>query len=173
MPALDSESERVVQEALDKIMAEESRTTIVIAHRLSTIRNADRIAVITGGKVREIGTYDELMAKPKGHFRRLQAFQDLEATEEDLKVAESTTKASLKERIQSLKKKKQKKKHEQEEEEEELEKIDKGKERQNASRARELARGDEGLFLLGGLGAVLAGKTSFFDRSCKFMNSTR
>ena len=56
--ALDSESERVVQAALDKLMESHDRTTIVIAHRLSTIRTADRIAFIAGGKLREIGSHD-------------------------------------------------------------------------------------------------------------------
>lgn len=56
--ALDSESERVVQMALDKLMDSRARTTIVIAHRLSTIRKADRIAFIAGGKLREIGSHD-------------------------------------------------------------------------------------------------------------------
>lgn len=69
--ALDSESERVVQMALDKLMDSRARTTIVIAHRLSTIRKADRIAFIAGGKLREIGSHDELMAKPDGRYRRL------------------------------------------------------------------------------------------------------
>ena len=53
--ALDNESERIVQEALDKLMASKERTIIVIAHRLSTIRNADRIAFISDGRVKEIG----------------------------------------------------------------------------------------------------------------------
>lgn len=56
--ALDSDSERVVQTALDKLMDSRARTTIVIAHRLSTIRKADRIAFIAGGKLREIGSHD-------------------------------------------------------------------------------------------------------------------
>ena len=56
--ALDSESERIVQVALDKLMDSHERTTIVIAHRLSTIRKADRIAFIAGGKLREIGSHD-------------------------------------------------------------------------------------------------------------------
>merc|ERR1719223_272382 len=51
--ALDNESERIVQEALDKVMQSRERTCIVIAHRLSTIRNADRIAYIGDGKVKE------------------------------------------------------------------------------------------------------------------------
>ena len=56
--ALDSDSERVVQTALDRLMASSDRTTIVIAHRLSTIRKADRIAFIANGKLREIGSHD-------------------------------------------------------------------------------------------------------------------
>lgn len=60
--ALDSESERVVQTALDKLMESRARTTIVIAHRLSTIRKADRIAFIAGGKLREIGSHDGKLA---------------------------------------------------------------------------------------------------------------
>lgn len=52
--ALDAESERVVQEALDRIMV--GRTTVIVAHRLSTVRNADMIAVIHQGKIVEKGT---------------------------------------------------------------------------------------------------------------------
>eukprot|EP01116_Phalansterium_solitarium_P018479 TRINITY_DN489_c0_g5_i3.p1 TRINITY_DN489_c0_g5~~TRINITY_DN489_c0_g5_i3.p1 ORF type:complete len:834 (+),score=296.91 TRINITY_DN489_c0_g5_i3:121-2622(+) len=58
--ALDTESEKVVQEALDRVM--KGRTTVVIAHRLSTVRHADQILVISGGKVAEKGTHDELIA---------------------------------------------------------------------------------------------------------------
>ncbi len=58
--ALDTESEKVVQEALDR--AREGRTSIVIAHRLSTIYNSDCIAVIHNGQVIESGTHSELMA---------------------------------------------------------------------------------------------------------------
>ena len=59
--ALDTESERMVQEALDK--AREGRTTIIIAHRLSTIYNADSIAVLHNGCIVEQGKHTELMAK--------------------------------------------------------------------------------------------------------------
>ncbi|KAL0309675.1 UNVERIFIED_CONTAM: ABC transporter B family member 1 [Sesamum radiatum] len=59
--ALDSESEKLVQEALDRFMI--GRTTLVIAHRLSTIRKADLVAVLQQGSVSEIGTHDELIAR--------------------------------------------------------------------------------------------------------------
>ena len=59
--ALDTQSEALVQKALDK--AAKGRTTLVIAHRLSTVRNADLIVAISGGVVMEQGTHDELMKK--------------------------------------------------------------------------------------------------------------
>ena len=58
--ALDTESEMLVQEAIDRLMAD--RTTLVIAHRLSTIKNADRIIVIDRGKIVESGTHSELLS---------------------------------------------------------------------------------------------------------------
>ena len=70
--ALDTESEKIVQEALDK--AREGRTSIVIAHRLSTIYNADCIAVIHNGKVIESGTHSQLMAQ-KGAYYHLNTVQ--------------------------------------------------------------------------------------------------
>ena len=65
---LDSESEKVVQEALDKLLAAKGRTTIVIAHRLSTIRNADKICVVGGGRIAEQGNVVQLNAT-HGSFR--------------------------------------------------------------------------------------------------------
>ncbi|KAF4314684.1 hypothetical protein G195_011528, partial [Phytophthora kernoviae 00238/432] len=59
--ALDSESEKVVQDALDKVVALKRRTTIIIAHRLSTIRKADKICVVNGGKIAEQGTHQQLV----------------------------------------------------------------------------------------------------------------
>ncbi|GFR58639.1 multidrug resistance protein 1 [Elysia marginata] len=70
--ALDTESEKVVQEALDKARA--GRTCITIAHRLTTIKDADKIAVFKGGVVHEIGTHDTLMAK-QGLYFKLQRAQ--------------------------------------------------------------------------------------------------
>merc|ERR1711939_1277895 len=64
--ALDSESEHIVQEALDGL--QDNRTTIVIAHRLSTIRNADKIAVIYDGVIVEQGTFEELMSSRMATF---------------------------------------------------------------------------------------------------------
>jgi ATP-binding cassette subfamily B protein/subfamily B ATP-binding cassette protein MsbA len=66
--ALDTESERLVQDALEKLMV--NRTTIVIAHRLSTIRNADRICVMHEGKIVESGTHNELLAL-NGYYTKL------------------------------------------------------------------------------------------------------
>ncbi len=71
--SLDSESERVVQEALDKLMV--GRTSFVIAHRLSTIRKADKIIVIDKGGVRESGTHEELMLEENGLYRSLSKLQ--------------------------------------------------------------------------------------------------
>jgi subfamily B ATP-binding cassette protein MsbA len=70
--ALDSESEAVVQQALDRLMAD--RTVVVIAHRLSTIRNADRIAVLGQGRLLEVGSHVELLER-KGAYARLHAAQ--------------------------------------------------------------------------------------------------
>lgn len=72
--ALDTESERLVQEALERLM--KNRTTLVVAHRLSTIVNADLICVMHEGKIVERGTHDELIAL-NGHYRRLVEMQNL------------------------------------------------------------------------------------------------
>ena len=72
--ALDTESEKIVQEALDRLTS--SRTTIVIAHRLSTIRNADMICVMHEGKIVERGRHEELIALD-GYYRKLHDMQSL------------------------------------------------------------------------------------------------
>ena len=70
--ALDTESELLVQEAIDRLM--EHRTTLVIAHRLSTIRHADRILVVDKGRIVEAGKHDELLAF-NGLYKRLYSMQ--------------------------------------------------------------------------------------------------
>lgn len=76
--ALDTDSERLVQHALENLMA--TRTTIVIAHRLSTVRRADRIVVMVGGAIAEEGTHDDLLAR-SGEYNRLYSIQALEGRE--------------------------------------------------------------------------------------------
>ena len=72
--ALDTESERLVQEALDRLTS--SRTTIAIAHRLSTIKNADEILVMNEGRIVERGRHDELVALD-GYYKKLNDMQAL------------------------------------------------------------------------------------------------
>ncbi|KAL5482696.1 hypothetical protein ACEPAI_9290 [Sanghuangporus weigelae] len=86
--ALDTQSEGVVQDALDKAAA--GRTTITIAHRLSTIKNADQIYVMGGGLVLERGTHEELLQNSEGHYARLVQAQKLREAEEGAEDAESS-----------------------------------------------------------------------------------
>jgi len=69
--ALDTESELVVQEAIDKLLTKERRTTVIIAHRLTTIRKADVIVFLKDGQVAEMGTHEELMDSDLGLYRYL------------------------------------------------------------------------------------------------------
>ena len=71
--ALDAESERLVQGALANLM--KGRTTLVIAHRLGTVRDADRIVVVEGGEIREVGRHEELLRNPRGLYSRLYELQ--------------------------------------------------------------------------------------------------
>ena len=76
--ALDSESEKLVQEALDRFMI--GRTTLVIAHRLSTVRKADLVAVIHHGSISELGTHESLMAQGEdSYYPKLIRMQEAES----------------------------------------------------------------------------------------------
>jgi len=70
--SLDTESERLVQDALERLMHE--RTVLVIAHRLSTVQNADRICVLDAGRIVQMGTHAELLGH-EGPYRRLHDLQ--------------------------------------------------------------------------------------------------
>ena len=65
--ALDNESERIVQDSLDKLMV--GRTTFTIAHRLTTIRNSDTIVYLDSDGIKEVGNHEELMAKGGEYYR--------------------------------------------------------------------------------------------------------
>ncbi|MEL5996285.1 ABC transporter ATP-binding protein, partial [Hymenobacter segetis] len=71
--ALDTESEKLVQEALQRLM--QNRTSLVIAHRLSTVQHADEIVVLQHGRIVERGTHDELLRREGGVYQRLSSMQ--------------------------------------------------------------------------------------------------
>lgn len=143
--ALDSQSEHVVQEAIDKLMLSHDHTTVVIAHRLSTIRNADRIAFIADGIVKEIGSHDELMAKPHGRYRRLVESQKRSST-----VSEEVLKKATSDNQEDKKESKKSKKKDKDEVDEEEKKFD-------PKWARGLAKKDINFLLVGTVGIVMAG----------------
>lgn len=145
--ALDSASESVVQAAIDNLMASRHQTCIVIAHRLSTIRYADKIALISNGKVLEQGSHDELIAKPHGRYKRLfdSSKRDTTITSANLLLSQSTDQLREAE----------------EEKEDEIDWEAKIEEEEakafSGKRARELASPDTGFMLAGAIGAVMAG----------------
>jgi len=85
--ALDAESELLVQDALSNLM--KNRTTFVIAHRLSTVRRADVIIALEQGHVAEIGTHDELVARPDGVYAKLHALQSFDDADRQADRAEA------------------------------------------------------------------------------------
>ncbi|CAO2178645.1 unnamed protein product [Urochloa humidicola] len=91
--ALDVESERIVQEALNRIMV--NRTTLVVAHRLSTVRNADCISVVQQGKIVEQGAHDELIMNPDGAYCQLIRLQESQEDEQklDRRMSDSRSKS--------------------------------------------------------------------------------
>lgn len=148
--ALDSESETIVQAALDQLMASKDRTTIVIAHRLSTIRDVDRIAYIAHGHVVEIGSHEELMAKDKGRYKRLVETQN----------RSSNTLDSIKKSVKEEKKDSTKNDDNDPEKEKpshELEMEDAQKNAFSVKRAREMSSPDAAYLIFGALGSIIAG----------------
>lgn len=85
--ALDSESEKLVQDSLSTLM--HGRTTLVIAHRLSTIKNADKICVVKDGRIAEEGSHEYLMRK-KGFYHQLMSTQ-INAFKAEAKQAKQAT----------------------------------------------------------------------------------
>ncbi len=71
--SVDTETERNIQEAMDRLIA--GRTTFAIAHRLSTLRQATRLFVVEDGRIVEAGTHAELLRRPEGRYRRLYEMQ--------------------------------------------------------------------------------------------------
>jgi ABC-type methionine transport system ATPase subunit len=140
--ALDSESEAIVQEALDRLMHSKDHTTIVIAHRLSTIFGSDRIAFISDGVVKEIGSHDELIQRKHGRYKRLFEAQTRRASVAQLGVPLNS----------SVIDEDEEEKPDFEAEIEEAEKT-----AFSAARARQMAKADSLYMLIGSIGAILAG----------------
>ena len=83
--AVDSETEHLIQEAIDRLIA--GRTTLMIAHRLSTLKRANKIIVVDGGRIIEFGSPEELLAK-KGKYYKLVEIQSMAQDAERMKAQE-------------------------------------------------------------------------------------
>jgi len=125
-------------------METKNQTVIVIAHRLSTIKNADRIAVVADGVIAEIGSHDYLMSKPNGRYRRLVEYNEIGG---EGKKGATKTAAEVKTEKDEFK----------DNAKETEEEVEKERAKEISQRAKVLARSDYGLFLLGSIGAILAG----------------
>ena len=153
---MDTESEKIVQEALDSIMADSKLITIVIAHRLSTIRGASKICYVDHGKVREVGTYEELMAKPNGHYKRLETLQTMDQGLDRKSILVAKKMYAKEDKAAA---KKARKRGEVEEEE-----MDNSKDKPNdemvkmiQKKAKEIAKDEYYLFMIGSVGALING----------------
>ncbi|KAL0758761.1 hypothetical protein Bca101_074911 [Brassica carinata] len=91
--ALDAESERVVQEALDRVMV--NQTTVIVAHRLSTVRNADMIAVLHRGKIVEEGSHLELLKDHEGAYSQLIRLQEINTESRRLEISNGQQDGSI------------------------------------------------------------------------------
>jgi len=89
--ALDATSEKLVQQSIDDLQKEKAQTTIIIAHRLSTIRNADKICVVSEGRVVELGKHDELVAKKGAYYDLIQ----LQVNDNPIEQSSSTSDLTL------------------------------------------------------------------------------
>jgi ATP-binding cassette, subfamily B (MDR/TAP), member 1 len=141
--ALDTESESLVQSAIDKIMVSREHTVIIIAHRLSTIRNADRIAFVEEGKVIEYDTHDELIATPHSRYKRLFESSQQNATAKDLSPSGSLEgpSGSAQSDVTDFE-----------------EQIDEAADKKfSVKRLRDMAKPEMSYILMGAVGAVLAG----------------
>jgi ATP-binding cassette subfamily B (MDR/TAP) protein 1 len=144
--ALDSESEGIVQAAIDKLMDSRDHTVVLIAHRLSTIRNADKIAVIASGQVIEFGSHDELMGKENGRYKRLFDSSKRDSTMDSMGLRVATA---------------DKKVEDDKDEGEEIDWEEKVKEEEDikfdSARARSMASPDAFYIFIGIVGAMLSG----------------
>uniref|UniRef100_A0A7S2L570 Bile salt export pump n=1 Tax=Leptocylindrus danicus TaxID=163516 RepID=A0A7S2L570_9STRA len=152
--ALDSESEQVVQNALDELMAMDEQTVIVIAHRLSTIRNADRIAVIDGGKVKEIGNHEQLIAKPHSQYRRLVEMQSLGIAKKETSIAKKDEEDEMKDKNDDVEEGSSAVKDDETAKKKKV--IDEAL-KAKKKRAKSLSKPDLKYLLIGGVGAGLSG----------------
>lgn len=137
-------------------MATDEQTVIVIAHRLSTVRNADRIAVIDGGKVKELGNHEQLMSKPHSQYRRLVEMQSLGISRKEASKDKKYEQDNVKEKptgdVEEGKDGSAK-----EDETAEKQKIADKAIKDKKKRAKLLSKPDAKYLLIGGLGAGLSG----------------